>query len=788
MHILVTNDDGPPSPESSPYVHCLVQHLEKAGHAVSVCLPHTQRSWIGKAHMIGQTLKPLYFRPGADVHGDDSEGTTRHRPSPTGDVEEWVLIDGTPASCVQIGLYHFFQNKGPIDLVVSGPNYGRNTTSVFALSSGTLGAALEAAVCRKKSIALSFAFFTRNHDPVIIEAACRHSVRVIEALYKQWPTDGSADLYSVNVPLVDGVEEHRTMWTDMLQNYWGDGSTCFEEVDGESGDAAEEEARIREGPGGEAGNKEGPDDSKTGHAHKHFKWAPRLTDVFVSVDESEPGNDGRTVREGNTSITPMKASFAHGDGAFSRKEFELLVNRSCSYQECRSPTRSGAGVMSAQDVAIRRKEGGKGAGRIRAIVAYDDPYVQPLIVSALKSLVPEEKLDLVTELPSDESFSVSGILPTPDSKVLQIMPYESIDFEFAASQPRSCLINSYMIRKALIRKHYLSATVDQWVAKKPASPLRRHVKRSEAFEVDYAEFLDDALVEAFDLRESMDRNAGAEAGERDWWILKPGMSDRGQGIRLFSTMEELQGIFDGWEEERPDSDEEEDGEQGQAAGGKPGEENGDYITTSHLRHFVAQPYIHPPLLLDADPRKFHIRTYVLATGSLTIHVYKPMLALFAAKPYLAPWAHSASDIDAFLTNTCLQQPASSVTTDSVRRFWSLPLPASTLDAIFAQICAVTGEAFEAAARAMPVHFQTLPNAFEVFGLDFMVDAAGTAWLLEVNAFPDFKQTGGDLREIVEGFWRGIVREGVMPFFGVGQGHAEGDGDMVKAKEIDLGRR
>lgn len=300
MHILVTNDDGPPSPESSPYVHSLIVHLEKAGHTVSVCLPHTQRSWIGKAHMIGQTLKPLYFRPSANVHGDDSEGTTHHRPSPTGDVDEWILIDGTPASCVQIGLYHFFQDKGPIDLVVSGPNYGRNTTSVFALSSGTLGGALEAAVCRKKSIALSFAFFTRNHDAVIIDAACRHSVRIIEALYKQWPTDGSADLYSVNVPLVEGVEEHKTMWTDMLQNYWGGGNTCFQEVDGECGDAAEEEARIREGPGGETGGKEGPKDRKPGHTHKHFKWAPRLTDVFVSVDESEPGNDGRTVREGNT--------------------------------------------------------------------------------------------------------------------------------------------------------------------------------------------------------------------------------------------------------------------------------------------------------------------------------------------------------------------------------------------------------------------------------------------------------------------------------------------------------
>jgi hypothetical protein len=413
----------------------------------------------------------------------------------------------------------------------------------------------------------------------------------------------------------------------------------------------------------------------------------------------------------------------------------------------------------------------------QAIIAYEDAYVQPLIVSALKDVFPAGLVKLITDVSASEDFSVSKILADPKSKALQITPYESIDFEFAAENSKTCLINSYMIRKALIRKHYLSATVEHWVAKSPDSPLKKHVKRSESFEVDYAEFLDDALVEAFDLRESMDRNAQvdeSESSKREWWILKPGMSDRGQGIRLFSTMEELQDIFDGWEEDRPDSDDEE--EAGEA------EDGGDYITTSHLRHFVAQPYIHPPLLLD--DRKFHIRTYVLCTGSLTVHVYRHMLALFAAKAYSAPW-QAPDDIESFLTNTCLQD---SPNENSVRRFWDLPLPAAQRAGIFEQICTVTGEIFEAAARAMPIHFQTLPNAFEVFGLDFMVDSTGMTWLLEVNAFPDFKQTGGDLSGIVQGFWRGVMRVGVAKFFGVQVGKSEDEEDMVLAREVDLGRR
>ncbi|KAH6608561.1 hypothetical protein Trco_001907, partial [Trichoderma cornu-damae] len=758
MHILVTNDDGPPSPHSSPYVHSFVRHLQRAGHSVSVCVPHTQRSWIGKAHLIGQTLKPVYYRPSANSHGEDSEGTTHTRPSPSGDVEEWVLIDGTPASCVQIGLNHFFQDKGPVDLVVSGPNYGRNSTAIFALSSGTLGAALEAAACKYKAIALSFAFFSRNHDPVIIDAACRHSVKVIEYLHKQWPADGSADLYSVNVPLLEGVETHRTVWTDILQNYWTKGG-CFDAVDGSADDEDLEEERIRQGPGGEVDDKMRSTAAPKGHTHKHFKWAPKFADVYKSVEDSGPGSDGWAVKEGQTSVTPLKANFASCAGDKATKEIKLSI----------------ASPSSTAKVAIRDGPKGKARSGIQAVVSYDDPYVQPLIVSALNAVLPKEAFDLITDI-APEGFGLSSALPSSDSSVVQITPYEAIDFEFASSHTQTCLINSYMIRKALIRKHYLSATLDHWAAKNPDSVLKKHLRRSEAFEVDYAEFLDDSLVEAFDLRESMDRNAEKEeASEREWWILKPGMSDRGQGIRLFSTMGELQAIFDGWEADRPDSDGEEDDE-GQGGGAADAEAGGDYITASHLRHFVAQPYIHPPLLLLPGGHKFHIRTYVLCTGSLSVYVYKHMLALFAGKPYTAPW-EAPTDVEAFLTNTCLQD---SPNENTVQRFWGLPLEGEVLDRVFAQICGTTGEVFEAAARAMPIHFQTLPNAFEVFGLDYLVDEEGTAWLLEINAFPDFKQTGGDLKEIVEGFWRGVVRVAVGPFFGIdgaSVGEAE-EGDMV----------
>ncbi|KAI0459110.1 survival protein sure-like phosphatase/nucleotidase [Xylaria acuta] len=804
MHILVTNDDGPPGP-ASPYVHSLVRALQKAGHTVSVCLPDTQRSWIGKAHMIGRTVKPMYYRPPATYDTlDDStpQGTTHRLPSQGRDaVEEWVLVDGTPASCAQIGLHHVFRERGPIDLVVSGPNFGRNSTALFALSSGTLGAAMEAAVCRRRAIALSWAHFKDRQnpkDPAIIEAATRHSVRVVEALAGQWPTDGSVDLYTVNVALLPGLEGRRTIFTPMLQNYWGDGGTCFTEVEGSVGDEDEEEERIRGYEGvpksqttnGAKGDGGEEDKDNKGLVHRHFKWKPRFEDVYRSVEEAPPGNDGWAVNEGHTSVTPMKANFWQAASHLHGKELNLEIQNSIE-------KKSYSSLITSTPILVLRPR-----NHLHALIAYEDAYVHPLIVSALETLLPPESFTMLSkpsDTAKDEAIPLSKLLPNPTANVLQITPYEVVDWDFVAVHPKTCLVNSYMLRKALIRKHYLAATVEQWVAKRPQSVLKDHVKRSEAFEVDYAEFLDDALVEAFDLRASMERNEallgsndeGKETAKGiEWWILKPGMSDRGQGVRLFCTMAQLQDIFDGWEAERPDSEGEDEGDEN---------DGGDYITTSQLRHFVAQPYIDPPLLLPNDGRKFHIRTYVACVGSLDVYVYRPMLALFAGKTYMAPKygkertssSPNETDIDleAHLTNTCLQR---SVTENTVQPFWDLPLStpssSSTEDAkeqIFTQICGITGEVFEAASRAMQMHFRPLPNAFELFGLDFLVDASGRAYLLEVNAFPDFRQTGDELKDLVAGLWREVLGRAIGGFFG-GQGKEGNLEQLVHVRRVDLG--
>ena len=582
----------------------------------------------------------------------------------------------------------------------------------------------------------------------------------------------------------------------------------------------------------------------------------------------------------------------------------------------------------------------------------------------------------------------------PPVQILQIRGYEKIDFELAhtwavgvesemtrlgddggigegkesfslngnrdRTVSRRCLVNAYMIRKALIRKHFLARCVEiaavkgkhrdggrkrdgemdregmviddgkdnrdysqtddgegfwsqnqhqhQQFKKKTNYKevpfrLQDHFPVTVDFELDYAEFLDEALVEAYELKRSFEKNEviSAKTGsefiddiaqdERDWWILKPGMGDGGQGIRLFSSEEELKAIFEEWEEDEEEEEEDEkeeiedtdDGKNNDISEKRTGDDipvtgdaigddnslkdektsifNSNGIITSQLRHFVAQQYIKDPLLFPNLPNlsnhKFHIRTYVIAFGSLKVYVYKPMLALFAQNRYEKPGSiNSTNNLAAHLTNTCLSPSAGALAgvepkipgnasdiftreepeTDKqrVKLFWDLPdtipdsaekqrstqslekttsspvsnatratTPDDWKNNVFAQICAITGTVFEAAAREMMVHFQTMPNAFEIFGIDFLLDKDGHAWLLEVNAFPDFKQTGEELKHVIAGLYESVVDVAIKPFFGMTSVRIENDhddddvindnsnfenADIKCVLDIDLGRR
>lgn len=49
----------------------------------------------------------------------------------------------------------------------------------------------------------------------------------------------------------------------------------------------------------------------------------------------------------------------------------------------------------------------------------------------------------------------------------------------------------------------------------------------------------------------------------------------------------------------------------------------------------------------------------------------------------------------------------------------------------------------------PTVFAPLPHCFELYGVDFMIDDHYGVHLLEANPGPDFKQTGGRLKRVIQ---------------------------------------
>jgi 5'-nucleotidase len=125
-----------------------------------------------------------------------------------------LAVDGTPADCVNVGVYNLCSERP--DLVVSGINAGFNKGLGFVLSSGTVGASLEANIAGIPALALSQAFdtATRNRyiDDYMIEIDRiaifeAHSVKVLDRLMSVLCSDhnkkdflGTPITWNVNFP------------------------------------------------------------------------------------------------------------------------------------------------------------------------------------------------------------------------------------------------------------------------------------------------------------------------------------------------------------------------------------------------------------------------------------------------------------------------------------------------------------------------------------------------------------------------------------------------------------
>ena len=168
--ILVVNDDG----ITAHGIKALIEVMQEIGRVVVVA-PDSPQSGMGHAITIG---KPLRLDK-VDIY----EGIEMYRCS------------GTPVDCVKIAVDKILHRKP--DICLSGINHGANH-SINVIYSGTMSAAMEAAIENIPSIGFSLLDFSMEAD---FSAAKVYVKKIVQKVLSQKKVKHL--LFNVNIPAVD---------------------------------------------------------------------------------------------------------------------------------------------------------------------------------------------------------------------------------------------------------------------------------------------------------------------------------------------------------------------------------------------------------------------------------------------------------------------------------------------------------------------------------------------------------------------------------------------------------
>ncbi len=177
--ILLTNDDGIDSP-CLQYLKDVLSDLAE----VTIVAPKSEKSWCGKEiTRFGEFVVEDYGKMG-------------------------YAVAGTPADCVLIGIFHILNKDKRPNLVISGINVGANAGDSFILSSGTVGAAIEAALLGIPAIAISILIPNKHKknlescdvDVKYFEVAATLTKKIAKQILEVNNKDLPSNLLIINVP------------------------------------------------------------------------------------------------------------------------------------------------------------------------------------------------------------------------------------------------------------------------------------------------------------------------------------------------------------------------------------------------------------------------------------------------------------------------------------------------------------------------------------------------------------------------------------------------------------
>ncbi len=225
MRILIANDDG----IYSPGILALAEVASQFGK-VRIVAPDVEQSSMG--HAIS-AHRPLTYKRTA-----------------IGEFEAY-RVNGTPADCVALGLFHWNQE---VDIVLSGINLGTNLGN-SAWHSGTLAAAKQAVLFGCRGIAFSTPVTRDQPDFSTIKPFVK---KTLEALLPE----KDLALLNVNIP----VKAKGMRWARQSVRHY--------------------DGKVVSG--------------KDPYGNEHY-WF-----TVVPVEETEEGTDRRAVEQGYASITPLR--------------------------------------------------------------------------------------------------------------------------------------------------------------------------------------------------------------------------------------------------------------------------------------------------------------------------------------------------------------------------------------------------------------------------------------------------------------------------------------------------
>ena len=252
------------------------------------------------------------------------------------------------------------------------------------------------------------------------------------------------------------------------------------------------------------------------------------------------------------------------------------------------------------------------------------------------------------------------------------------------------------------------------------------------------------------------------------WILKCTQFNRGKGIYVFNTLEQLVSLINEIDKGLIISEATELIANSKSSSKKKQPKlqfNSADVCLPKVKSstFVIQKYIERPLLIHK--RKFDIRVWVLVTQELKVYFFKEGY-LRTSSEIFSLSQDSITNQFVHLTNNAVQinsenygkfedgnQMSFKDISNKLTEFQDLKnisnggSPISIKDVIESQMQNIVKVTFMSAKDSF-CKDSNCNSCFEIFGFDFIVDSAFKAWLIEVNTNPCLEESSRILKEYI----------------------------------------